>query len=52
MLATVAVRAGSAPDALAPIFNGKDLTGWTFTEMTNFWRVEQGAHWLAKTMEN
>ena len=28
--------------ALAPIFNGRDLSGWSSPDMEKFWRVENG----------
>jgi hypothetical protein len=37
------VRAESAAETkLAPIFNGRDLTGWKSTGVNPFWRVEHG----------
>ncbi len=31
-----------ADASLQPIFNGRDLTGWTAKDMNRFWRVENG----------
>lgn len=43
-LATLLLGAVTATAAdLAPIFNGRDLTGWSSPDMEQFWRVEDGA---------
>jgi len=36
------VSAWAAEPKLEPIFNGKDLTGWTSPQMESYWRVENG----------
>ncbi len=38
----VALRAADKAPAFKPIFNGKDLTGWTAPSPNPFWRVENG----------
>jgi hypothetical protein len=40
--ATFAVRAAEKAPAFKPIFNGKDLSGWTSTAPTPFWSVKDG----------
>ena len=32
----------AAEPALEPIFNGRDLTGWSSPDKEKFWRVEDG----------
>lgn len=40
----VAILSGlvAAEPNFEPLFNGRDLTGWTAPDMEKFWRVEQG----------
>lgn len=40
VMAALAVRAEDG--TLKPVFNGKDLTGWTVPDPNPFWRVEDG----------
>jgi hypothetical protein len=41
-VAYAATAAATARPAIAPIFNGRDLSGWKAPQPNPFWRVEQG----------
>jgi neutral ceramidase len=45
LLAQVHPHSGDAPTAIVfkPIFNGRDLTGWTVPDPNPFWSVQDGA---------